>query len=91
MSVTDTVTRYDHADKPSAFTQAEIGWAPWLTPLAEAELTERHWDGLVDASRSKSPYFMLLAHDPEILGARTRTDKDIFTILKAACRGPSAN
>jgi alkylhydroperoxidase domain protein len=34
--------------------------------------------GLVDASRAKSAYFRLLAHDPEVLGARTRTDKDIF-------------
>ncbi|MGA3006160.1 MAG: alkylhydroperoxidase domain protein, partial [Acetobacteraceae bacterium] len=33
---------------------------------------------LVDAARSKSAYFRLLAHDPDILEARTRTDKDIF-------------
>lgn len=26
----------------------------------------------------RSPYFRLLARDPDILGARTRTDKDIF-------------
>jgi alkylhydroperoxidase domain protein len=68
----------DVADRPVAFTQAEIGWTPWLEPLHEDELTDRHWTGLVDASRSKSPYFMLLARDPDILGARTRTDKDIF-------------
>jgi alkylhydroperoxidase domain protein len=65
-------------DRPVAFTQDEIGWAPWLTPLTEDQLTERHWAGLVEASRAKSPYFMLLARDPEILGARTKTDKDIF-------------
>ena len=47
-------------------------------PLAAEQLTDRHWAGLVDASRAKSPYFMLLARDPEILEARTRTDKDIF-------------
>jgi alkylhydroperoxidase domain protein len=63
---------------PVAFTQDELGWAPWLEPLTEAELTERHWTGLVDASRSKSPYFMLLARDPEVLEARTKADKDIF-------------
>jgi len=63
---------------PNAFTQEELEWLPWLQPLPEAELTERHRDGLVDASRAKSPYFMLLARDPDILGARTRTDKDIF-------------
>jgi alkylhydroperoxidase domain protein len=63
---------------PNAFTQQELEWLPWLAPLQESELTPRHFDGLVDASRAKSPYFMLLARDPDILGARTRTDKDIF-------------
>lgn len=28
--------------------------------------------------RARSPYFRLLARDPDTLGARTRTDKDIF-------------
>lgn len=63
---------------PNAFTQAQLEWLPWLEPLPETELTERHFEGLVDASRAKSPYFRLLARDPDILGARTRTDKDIF-------------
>ncbi|MDM0087858.1 MULTISPECIES: alkylhydroperoxidase domain protein [unclassified Variovorax] len=63
---------------PSAFTQAQLEWLPWLEPLPQEELTDRHLAGLVDASRAKSPYFMLLARDPDILGARTRTDKDIF-------------
>ena len=68
-----------HVEKvPDAFTQAQLDWLPWLEPLAEEALTPRHWDGLVDRSRSKSPYFMLLARDPDILGARTKTDKDIF-------------
>jgi alkylhydroperoxidase domain protein len=64
--------------KPIVFTQEELGWLPWLDPLAEAELTERHWAGLVDRSRAKSAYFRLLVRDPEILEARTKTDKDIF-------------
>ena len=42
------------------------------------ELTERHYEGLVDRSRAKSDYFRLLVRDPEILRARTLTDKDIF-------------
>ena len=69
---------HPHNVPPAAFTQAQLEWLPWLEPLAESDLTERHLAGLVDASRAKSPYFMLLARDPEILGARTRTDKDIF-------------
>ncbi|MBK5565827.1 alkylhydroperoxidase domain protein [Ensifer sp. SSB1] len=65
-------------NSPVNFTQAEIGWTPWLQPLAEDDLTERHLRGLVEAARAKSPYFRLLVRDPEVLEARTRTDKDIF-------------
>jgi alkylhydroperoxidase domain protein len=76
--MSDTTLAAARNDRPVAFTQAELGWAPWLEPLSEEELTARHWAGLVDASRAKSPYFMLLARDPEILEARTKADKDIF-------------
>ena len=63
---------------PTNFTQDQLDWLPWLQPLPAEDLTPRHWDGLVDPARAKSAYFMLLARDPDILGARTRTDKDIF-------------
>lgn len=63
---------------PNAFTRAELGWTAWLEPLPLDELTERHWTGLVDKGRANSPYFRLLVRDPDILGARTRTDNDIF-------------
>jgi alkylhydroperoxidase domain protein len=63
---------------PVVFTQDELGWVSWIDPLPEAELTERHFAGLVDRSRSKSEYFRLLVRDPEVLEARTKTDKDIF-------------
>lgn len=76
--MTDIVITHPDNHEPTSFTADELGWLPWLRPLAEADLTERHWAGLVDKSRAKSEYFMLLAHDPEVLGARTRTDKDIF-------------
>ncbi|WP_312173161.1 alkylhydroperoxidase domain protein [Microbacterium sp.] len=69
---------HDDAPHPEAFTRAEVGWTPHLPPLAEEELTERHYDGLVDASRAKNDYFRLLARDPEVLKARTLVDKDIF-------------
>lgn len=81
--MTDTVIHPAIEDRPNIFTQKEIGWTPWLNPLPEEELTERNWRGLVDASRAKSPYFMLLARDPEILEARTKTDKDIFYNVEA--------
>jgi len=75
-----TETTLSHPDnrEPVAFTQDELGWLPWLEPLPADQLTERHWAGLVDASRAKSPYFLLLARDPDVLQARTKTDRDIF-------------
>jgi alkylhydroperoxidase domain protein len=76
--MSDSIAVQDNKNQPVAFTQDELGWLPWLDPLAEAELTERHWAGLVDRSRAKSAYFRLLVRDPEILEARTKTDKDIF-------------
>ncbi len=76
--MTETVHRPEGHAIPNEFTKAMLDWLPWLEPMAEAELTPRHMAGLVDASRAKSAYFRLLAHDPEVLGARTRTDKDIF-------------
>jgi|SRR5450756_362428 len=76
--MTDSVLVHESKNRPVVFTQQELGWLPWLEPFPEAELTERHWAGLVDRSRAKSAYFRLLVRDPEILEARTRTDKDIF-------------
>ena len=64
--------------EPVVFTRAQLDWLPWVEPVAEGELTERQRAGLIDASRAKSAYFRLLARDPDVLGARTRTDKDIF-------------
>ena len=81
-SVTDAstgaVTTYTDIENPTAFTHESLGWVPWLTPLREDELEQRHWDGLVHPARAKLGYFALLVRDPETLGARTRTDNDIF-------------
>jgi alkylhydroperoxidase domain protein len=76
--MSETTIQRSDLDRPNRFTQDEIGWLPWLEPLPAAEMTDRHWAGLVEAGRAKSPYFMLLVRDPDILQARTRTDKDIF-------------
>ena len=76
--MSDSIVVQSGENQPVVFTQDELGWLPWLDPLPEAELTERHWAGLVDRSRAKSDYFRLLVRDPEVLEARTRTDKDIF-------------
>ena len=72
-----TIHQHGH-QSPAVFTQKELGWLPWLEPFPADGLTDRHRAGLVDASRAKSPYFMLLVRDPDILQFRTKTDKDIF-------------
>lgn len=76
--MTDKIIEPVVENAPNVFTQDNIAWTAWLEPLEEDELTERHQIGLVEPARAKSPYFRLLARDPEILEARTRTDKDIF-------------
>jgi alkylhydroperoxidase domain protein len=74
----DTVLEPPPHTVPAVFTRASLDWLPWLEPLAVDELTERHMAALVDAARVKSPYFRLLARDPDALLARTLADKDIF-------------
>lgn len=76
--MTETVIRHPDNQEPTQFTLAMLDWLPWLEPPAEESLTDRQRTSLVDAARSKSAYFRLLARDPDILEARTRTDKDIF-------------
>jgi alkylhydroperoxidase domain protein len=76
--MTETVITHPENHEPTSFTREMLDWLPWLEPPAEAALTERQRASLVDAARSKSAYFRLLARDPDILEARTRADKDIF-------------
>ena len=76
--MTDAIIAHADNSEPTVFTQKELGWLPWLEPLPETGFTDRHRAALVDAARIKSAYFRLLARDPDILEARTRTDKDIF-------------
>src|SRR3954452_23098323 len=76
--MTETVITHPDNHEPTAFTLDLLDWLPWLEPTAEDALTERQRTSLVDAARINSPYFRLLARDPDILEARTRTDKDIF-------------
>src|SRR5205823_2539881 len=63
----DTVLEPPPHAVPAIFTRALLDWLPWLEPLAVEALTERHMAGLVDAARVKSPYFRLLARDPDAL------------------------
>lgn len=76
--MTETVLTHADNREPTVFTQDELNWLPWLEPYPADQLTERHLAGLVDAARAKSDYFRLLVRDPDVLQARTKTDKDIF-------------
>ncbi|WP_343716691.1 alkylhydroperoxidase domain protein [Inquilinus sp.] len=76
--MTEIVLTHPDNHEPTVFTQDELNWLPWLEPYPADQLTERHFAGLVDAARAKSDYFRLLVRDPDVLQARTRTDKDIF-------------
>ena len=76
--MSEAVITHPDNQEPAIFTLALLEWLPWLIPPAEDALTERQHTSLVDAARSKSAYFRLLTRDPDILEARTRTDKDIF-------------
>lgn len=76
--MTNSVITHPDNNGPTAFTQNNLDWLPWLDPLAASDFTERQREALVDAARINSAYFRLLARDPDILEARTKTDKDIF-------------
>jgi alkylhydroperoxidase domain protein len=76
--MTGHVIHHPQVLRPHTFTQAQLGWEPWLEPKPEDELTEADYTALVDRARAASPYFRLLVRDPVVLGARTRADNDIF-------------
>jgi alkylhydroperoxidase domain protein/CMD domain protein len=61
----------------SGFTQEQLDWAPWLTPIAAADATDEQRAAL-PGRRLESPYFRLLAFDPAVLSERTATDNGIF-------------
>jgi alkylhydroperoxidase domain protein len=58
------------------FTQEELGWSPWVEPLAPDEPTAEQRQAL--GPRLNSPYFRLLARDFPVLVERTATDVGIF-------------
>jgi alkylhydroperoxidase domain protein/CMD domain protein len=58
------------------FTQAELGWSPWVEPLSLEQADSAQRDAL--GARANSPYFRLLAHDAPVLVERTATDVGIF-------------
>ncbi|KAK1177184.1 alkylhydroperoxidase domain protein [Streptomyces sp. NBS 14/10] len=61
----------------TGFTQEQLGWTPWLEPVAVEDVTDEQ-RAVLPGQRLQSPYFRLLALDPAVLGERTATDNGIF-------------
>ncbi|MGY0055154.1 alkylhydroperoxidase domain protein [Streptomyces sp. LZ34] len=61
----------------TGFTQEQLGWTPWLEPVAVEDVTDEQ-RAVLPGQRLESPYFRLLALDPAVLGERTATDNGIF-------------
>jgi alkylhydroperoxidase domain protein len=75
--MSEQVTRYPDTARPNEFTQARLGWEPWLEPKPLEDLTDADREALEGRDLS-SPYFRVLVRDRIVLGARTRADIDIF-------------
>jgi alkylhydroperoxidase domain protein len=63
---------------PTAFTQEELGWEPWLPPRAISDLSIEERKLLEGFGQLDSDYFRLLAHNLPVLVQRTLTDRGIF-------------
>ena len=63
---------------PQAFTQAELGWEPWLSAKPLAEFNEEEQAILARFGHTDSDYFRLLGRNLPVLEQRTLTDKGIF-------------
>ncbi len=63
---------------PQAFTQAELGWEPWIAPKPLAEFNADEQAILARFGHTDSDYFRLLGRNLPVLEQRTLTDKGIF-------------
>lgn len=63
---------------PQAFTQAELGWEPWLSAKPLGEFNEAEQAVLTRFGHTDSDYFRLLGRNLPVLEQRTLTDKGIF-------------
>ena len=63
---------------PVAFTQAELGWEPWIAAKALSDFNADQQATLARFGHSDSDYFRLLGRNLPVLEQRTLTDKGIF-------------
>ncbi|MPV38262.1 peroxidase-related enzyme [Georgenia subflava] len=83
-AVADTGERAKHSPAaapnglptPHEFTRDQLGWLPWVEPIASEDLTDSHRAAF--AGKSDGAYFRLLARQTGVLAARTRIDHAVF-------------
>ncbi|MEX9948903.1 CMD domain-containing protein [Providencia alcalifaciens] len=63
---------------PTAFTQLQLGWESWLSARDVNSLSNDETQMLKKHGQLNSEYFLLLAHQSEILALRTQIDRGIF-------------
>ncbi|HEQ1857489.1 TPA: peroxidase-related enzyme [Providencia alcalifaciens] len=63
---------------PTAFTQQQLGWESWLSARDVNSLSDNETQTLKKHGQLNSEYFLLLAHQSEILALRTQIDRGIF-------------
>ncbi|WP_424463046.1 peroxidase-related enzyme [Pseudoclavibacter helvolus] len=64
--------------KPTAYTQEQLEWSPWVTAPTEAELTAEQVDSFAAKATTNSVYFRLLSRVPAVLKARSAIDNAVF-------------
>ncbi|NYF13085.1 alkylhydroperoxidase domain protein [Pseudoclavibacter sp. JAI123] len=64
--------------KPTAYTQEQLEWSPWIAAPAEDELTPEQVDSFAAKATTNSVYFRLLSRVPAVLKARSAIDNAVF-------------
>lgn len=65
-------------EKPTAFTQRQLAWEPWVAAPAEDELTPEQIDSFASKSTTNSVYFRLISRTPAVTKARSALDNAVF-------------
>jgi alkylhydroperoxidase domain protein len=73
-----TATTQLGQSSPTAFTQQQLGWESWLSARDVNSLSDDETQTLKKHGQLNSEYFLLLAHQSEILALRTQIDRGIF-------------
>ena len=71
---------HTHSGKPApvVFTQASLGWEPWIAPKPLVDFSADQQAILARFGHTDSDYFRLLGRNLPVLEQRTLTDKGIF-------------